>query len=85
MAQIIAANRLLDRGWGRQPVSVEVYEADARQQEPEESALEVLESRLAELGRRLRKEESFQDLTEAPKRAFLRVRFESSRRIAKLS
>jgi hypothetical protein len=28
MAKIIAANSLLARGWGRPPVSVEVYEAD---------------------------------------------------------
>jgi hypothetical protein len=58
MAQIIAANSLLDRGWGRQMVSVEVYVADARPQEPEGSALEIIESRLAELGARLRAEEN---------------------------
>jgi hypothetical protein len=57
-AQIIAANSLLDRGWGRPPVSVEVCEADARPQEPEGSALEIIKSRLAQLGARLRAEEN---------------------------
>jgi hypothetical protein len=58
MAKIIAANSLLDRGWGRPPVSVEVHEADEGPQEREGSALEFLESRLAELGARLRAEEN---------------------------
>jgi len=58
MAKIIAANSLLDRGWGRPPVSVEVYEAVARPQEREGSAREIIESRLAELGARLRAEEN---------------------------
>jgi hypothetical protein len=58
MARIIAANAILDRGWGRPPVSVEVYEADARPQERDGSALEFIESRLAELGARLRAEEN---------------------------
>ena len=58
MAQIIAANSLLDRGWGRPQVSVGVYEADAMPQEREASALEIIESRLAELGARLRAEEN---------------------------
>jgi hypothetical protein len=68
MARIIAANAILDRGWGKPPVSVEVYEADAQPQEREGSALEIIESRLAELGARLRAEENPPKLlTETPR------------------
>ena len=57
MAKIIAANSLLDRGWGRPPQAVEVYNSETPPDEREESAREVFVSRLIELGARLRAEE----------------------------
>ena len=52
-AQIIAANSILDRGYGRPPQSVEVYETDV-QADTGDGVIEIIESRLAELGERLR-------------------------------
>jgi hypothetical protein len=54
MAQIIAANSLLDRGWGRPPVSVEVYGTDVQADNSGDRLLEIVESRLVGLGERLR-------------------------------
>jgi hypothetical protein len=59
MARIIAANAILDRGWGRPPMSVEVYDGgDVQPEELEESARELFVRRLVELGTRLRAEEN---------------------------
>jgi hypothetical protein len=53
-AQIIAANSLLDRGWGRPP-QVEVYDGrSVNAEEHEGSALEYIESRLAEMVARMK-------------------------------
>ena len=52
-AQLIAANSILDRGYGRPPQSVEVYDADV-QADSGDDVLEIIESRLIELGERLR-------------------------------
>jgi hypothetical protein len=53
-ARIIAANAILDRGWGRPPMSLEVYEAETKPEEHAEAAREFIASRLAELGDRIR-------------------------------
>ena len=53
MAQLAAANALLDRGYGRPPQSVEVYGADV-QADSGDDVLEIIEGRLVELGERLR-------------------------------
>jgi hypothetical protein len=55
MAQIIAANSLLDRGWGRPPASVEVYGTDV-QADDGDGVMEIIEGRLVELGKRLREQ-----------------------------
>jgi hypothetical protein len=55
MARIIAANAILDRGWGRPPM-LEVYEAETKPEEHAEAAHEFIASRLAELGDRIRAE-----------------------------
>ena len=52
-AQLIAANSILDRGYGRPPQSVEVYGADV-QADSGDDVLEIIEGRLVELGERLR-------------------------------
>ena len=52
-AQLIAANSILDRGYGRPPQSVEVYDADV-QADSGDDVLEIIEGRLVELGERLR-------------------------------
>ena len=54
MARIIAANAILDRGWGRPPIAVEMYEAEAKPEERAEAAREFIASKLAELGDRIR-------------------------------
>ena len=54
MAQLAAANALLDRGYGRPHQSVEMTGKDGDPIEHEEvSALEVIESRLAAIRERL--------------------------------
>jgi hypothetical protein len=50
LARIIAANAILDRGWGGPPQALQVCDGDVQPEEREESALEFIESRLAELG-----------------------------------
>jgi len=52
-AQLIAANSILDLGYGRPPQSVEVYGADV-QADSGDDVLEIIEGRLVELGERLR-------------------------------
>ena len=65
VARIIAANAILDRGWGRPPMLVEMYDGgDVQPEEPEGSALEYIESRLVELGLQLRASEDPPSLTE---------------------
>jgi hypothetical protein len=56
MARIAACNSLLDRGWGRPPQAVELFQADAAydMKESEERARESFVSRLVELGVRIR-------------------------------
>ena len=54
MARIIAANAILDRGWGRPPQALQVYDDDVQPEEREESARELFVSRLIELGARIR-------------------------------
>jgi hypothetical protein len=59
MAQILAANAILERGWGRPPMSVEMYDGgDVQPEEREESARKLFVSRLIELGKRIRAEEN---------------------------
>ena len=52
-AQLIAANSILDRGYGRPAQSVAVYDADV-QADSGDDVLEIIEGRLVELGERLR-------------------------------
>ena len=52
-AQLIAANSILDRGYGRPQQAVEVYGADV-QADSGDDVLEIIEGRLVELGERLR-------------------------------
>jgi hypothetical protein len=56
MAQIAACNSLLDRGWGRPPQAVELFQADAafELKESEERARDQFYGRLIQLGVRLR-------------------------------
>jgi hypothetical protein len=56
MAQLAAAIALLDRGYGRPGQSVELYGGESAIEHDEESALEVLESRLAAIRERLLEE-----------------------------
>ena len=56
MAQLAAANASLDRGYGRPGQSVELYGGDGAIEHDEESAPEVIESRLAALRERLLEE-----------------------------
>ena len=49
----LAANSILDRGYGRPPQSVEGYGADV-QADSGDDVLEIIEGRLVELGERLR-------------------------------
>ena len=58
MAQIIAANSLLDRGWGKPPQALQVYDGDVQPEEREESARELFVSRLIEVGKRIRAAEN---------------------------
>ena len=59
MARIIAANAILDRGWGRPPISVEMYDGgDVQPEEREESARELFVRRLVDLGARIRAAEN---------------------------
>ena len=58
MARIIAANAILDRGWGRPPQALQVYDIDVQPEEREESARELFVSRLIELGARIRAAEN---------------------------
>ena len=59
LGEIIAANSLLDRGWDRPPMSLEVYDGgDVQPEEREESARKLFVSRLIELGKRIRAEEN---------------------------
>ncbi len=53
MAQLAAANALLDRGYGRPGQSVVLYGGDSAIEHHEVSALEVVESRLAAIRERL--------------------------------
>lgn len=55
--QLAAANMIVDRGYGRPPQALEVYGGDVRPEEREGSALEIITSKLAELGRRERDKE----------------------------
>jgi hypothetical protein len=58
MARIIAANAILDRGWGKPPQAIQVYECDVQPEVREESARELFISRLVELGARIRAAEN---------------------------
>jgi hypothetical protein len=56
MAVIAACNSMLDRGWGRPPQAVELFQADAAYElkESEERAREQFYGKLIQLGIRLR-------------------------------
>jgi hypothetical protein len=58
MAQIIAANSILDRGWGRPQQALQVYGGDVQPEEREESARELFVRRLLDLGTRIRAAEN---------------------------
>ena len=58
MPRIIAANAILDRGWGRPPQALQVYDCDVQREEREESARELFVRRLVDLGDRIRAEEN---------------------------
>jgi hypothetical protein len=58
MARIIAANAILDRGWGKPPQALQVCDVDVQPEEREESARELFVSRLIELGARIRAAEN---------------------------
>ena len=56
MAQLAAANALLDRGYGRPPQALEIYGGDVQPEEREGSALEIITRQLDQQAERERQE-----------------------------
>ena len=71
-AQLIAANSILDRGYGRPQQAVEVYGGDV-QADSGDDVLEIIEARLVELGERLRAQGFLRGLTDPE---MLRLQYE---------
>ena len=56
IAQLAAANALLDRGYGRPPQALEIYGGDVQPKEREGSALEIITRQLDQQAERERQE-----------------------------